>query len=45
MSKLTSYIQNELQKIEKIIQEEQQSSQGDRKDKTVSSFEASRAML
>ncbi len=43
--KLTAYIQAELQKIEKIIQEEQQSSNGERKDKTISSFEVSKAML
>jgi hypothetical protein len=45
MSKLTPYIQAELQKIEKIIQEEQQSSNGEKKDRTVSSFEVSKAML
>lgn len=45
MGKLTAYIQAELQKIQKIIQEEQQSSNGERKDKTMSSFEASKAML
>lgn len=38
MKKLTPFIQAELDKIEKIIQEEQSSNYGDRKDKTVSSF-------
>lgn len=45
MSKLTPYIQAELEKIEKIIQEEQQSSNGEKKDRTMSNFEVSKAML
>ena len=45
MNKLTPHIQKELASIEKIIQEEQLSSVGDRKDRTVTSFEMSKAML
>ena len=45
MNKLTNYIEKELANIDKIIQEEQLSSVGDRKDKTVTSFEMSKAML
>ena len=45
MTKLTDYIQKELQKIEKIIQEEQLSTNADKKDRTVSSFEMSKAIM
>ena len=45
MNKLTPYIRRELESIEKIIQEEQLSSLGDGKDRTVTSFEMSKAML
>lgn len=45
MNKLTPYIRKELESIEKIIQEEQLSSHGDKKEKTGTSFEMSKAML
>lgn len=45
MNRLTNYIQKELNSIEKIIQEEQVSQVGDKKDRTVASFEQSKAML
>ena len=45
MSKLTPYIQAELEKIEKIIQQEEQASNGEKKDRTMSNFEVSKAML
>jgi hypothetical protein len=45
MDKLTPYIQAELQKIEHIIHEEQQSNSAEKKDRTVSNFEVSKAIL
>lgn len=45
MNKLSPYIKKELQLIQKIIQEEQLSSTGDKKDRTVTSFQMSKAML
>ena len=38
LGKLTPYVAEELDKIERIIQEEQASAATDRKDRTVSSF-------
>lgn len=45
MTKLTGYVERELESIEKIIQEEQLSRASDKRDKTVTSFEMSKAML
>lgn len=46
MSKMTPYIQKELESIEKIIQQEELNSNGaEKKDKTQTSFEMSKAML
>lgn len=46
MRKLTPYIQKELESIEKIIQQEELNSNGaEKKDKTQTSFEMSKAML
>jgi len=45
MNKLTDYIEKELEQIEKIIHEEQQSMGHDRKERTTTSFEQSKAIL
>jgi hypothetical protein len=45
MNKLSHYIARELELIEKIIQEEQHSAGHDRKERTTTSFEQSKAML
>lgn len=45
MKKLTPFIQKELDKIEKIIQEEQMSHKADGNSRTTSVFEQSKAIL